>query len=444
MSESIDRRHLLRGAAAAGVLTYLAGANTSAAAQESPVKSALAYTAKKTQVSWPYWDDLEAEGLLDALNSGKWGRAGGGRLVPQFEAAFAETMKAKFCLATSSGTTALLTSMGALDIGPGDEVLLPPYTFVATFNAITQYYALPIFVDSDLETFQIDASKIEAKLTAETKLILPVHIGGSVADMDAITAVAKPRNLMVIEDACQAPLAQYRGQPVGNQSLAGCISFQTSKNISSGEGGAIVTNDEQFAHRCFNFHTPGGGKPVASSGRGSNFRLTEFQAGLLLPQLARAEKNAKLRDENATYLNRMLAEIPGVMPAKLASGCTRSAWHLYMWRYDKSQFAQMPRATFLQELAKAGVSASSGYASLNNSAHVKALASNAHYQRIYGRDRMARWVEANQCPVNDRLIEEAVWFTQDVLLGSKSEMERIVQTISDLHKRAGSIMRAAG
>jgi perosamine synthetase len=445
MSESFDRRNLIRGAAAAGVLSYITGsAGNAVAAGQDAQKLAVSLTSGKSVVRWPYWDDLEANALLEVLNSGRWGRPGGGRLLEQFEAAFAATMKAKYCLATSSGTTALLTSMGALNIGPGDEVILPPYTFVATFNAITQYYGLPIFVDSDPNTFQIDASKISEKLSADTRLIMPVHIGGSTADMDAIQAIAKSKNLTVVEDACQAPLAEYRGQPVGNHSLAGCISFQTSKNISSGEGGAIVTNDEEFANKCFNFHTPGGGKPAASSGRGSNFRLTEFQAGLLLQQLARAEKNAKLRDANATYLTQMLNEIPGATPAKLASGCTRSAWHLYMWRYDKAQFANMSRAMFLAQLSKANVSASSGYTSLNNSAHVKALAFNPHYQRIYGKERLAKWVEANQCPVNDRLCEEAVWFTQDILLGTRSDMERIAQTIADIRKRAASIVSAAG
>jgi len=241
----------------------------------------------------------------------------------------------------------------------------------------------------------------------------------------------------MIEDACQAPLAEWRGQPVGTSALAGCFSFQASKNLTSGEGGAVVTNDDEFASLCYAFHTPGGSKPAASSGRGSNYRLTEFQAGLLLSQLARLEEQSKTRDQNAAYLTQLLQEIPGISPARLTDGCTRSAWHLYMLRYEGRHFADLPRAKFLQELGRRGVSASGGYSSLNNSAHVKALASNPHYIRIYGKDRMADWVARNHCPVNDRLCEEAVWLSQTRLLGSRSDMEQIAEAIRDIRKQSG-------
>ncbi len=437
MSQPIERRDLFRGMVAAGAAAYL-GSVTAMAEQNTAVANP-AGAVKDRPVEWPIWDDSEASGLLEVLNTGKWGRTSNGPWIKRFEAAFAETMQAKYCLATASGTTALLTAMGALNIGPGDEVILPPYTFVATFNAITSNFALPVFVDSDINTFQIDTRKIKDKLTDNTRLLVPVHIGGSVADVDAVQSIAKARNISMIEDACQAPLAQWRGKPVGTTGLAGCISFQTTKNISSGEGGAILTDDEDFANRCFNFHTPNGGKAGVSHGRGSNYRITEFQAALLLVQLSRAEANAKVRDENALYLNKHLAEIPGITPAALTSGCTRSAWHLYMWRYDKERFANLPRAAFIRELGNAGVPASSGYGMLNKTPHVQALANNPHYQRLYGKERMAQWLDANQCPVNDQLCEQAVWLTQDRLLGTRKDMDHIVQTIADIQKRAPSI-----
>jgi perosamine synthetase len=188
MSTSIDRRDLFRGAVAAGAATYLASTVASVVNAQDGASLNAKLTANKAHIDWPVWDDAEAHGLLDVLNSGKWGRPSNGRWIKEFEAAFASTMQAKHCLATASGTTALLTSMGALNIGPGDEVILPPYTFVATFNAITSSFALPVFVDSDIETFQIDATKVHSKLTDNTKLLVPVHIGGSVAD------VAQDRN----------------------------------------------------------------------------------------------------------------------------------------------------------------------------------------------------------------------------------------------------------
>ena len=438
MQSSIDRRQMIKSAAVAGVASCI-GSASAHAGSPSPSPSSLAEADKaavKAKVEWPFWDSLEESGLRDVLNSGVWGRTSGGRCVPEFEAAFASRMKARFCIATASGTTALLTTLGALGIGPGDEVIMPPYTFVATFNAITNSYALPVFVDSDAESFQIDAKKIESAITANTKLLLPVHIGGSVFDLEAVNSIAKARNIPMIEDACQAPLAEWRGQPIGSIGLAGCFSFQASKNINSGEGGAIVTNDEQFANLCFNFHTPGGGKPGPSLGRGSNFRITEFQAALLLAQLSRLEEQSKIRDANAAYLTELLQKIPGIAPAKLAKGSTRSAWHLYMFRYDPKQFANMPRAAFLKELGKAGIAASTGYSRLNQTAHVRALATNPHYQRIYGKDFMSRWLEANQCPANDQLCEDAIWFTQTKLLGTRANMEQTANAIASIQKRA--------
>ncbi|HUP81516.1 MAG TPA: DegT/DnrJ/EryC1/StrS family aminotransferase [Pirellula sp.] len=437
MQSSIDRRQMIKSAAVGGVASCIGTA--SAHALPSPVPSSLVEADKaavKAKVEWPFWDSLEESGLRDVLNSGIWGRTSGGRRVPEFEAAFASRMKARYCIATTSGTSALLTTLGALGIGPGDEVIMPPYTFVATFNAITNSYALPVFVDTDAESFQIDAKKIESAMTANTKLLLPVHIGGSVFDLDAVNSIAKARNIPLIEDACQAPLAEWRGQPIGSIGLAGCFSFQASKNITSGEGGAVLTNDEQFANLCYNFHTPAGGKSGPSLGRGSNFRITEFQAALLVAQLSRLEEQSKIRDANAAYLTELLQKIPGIAPAKLAKGSTRSAWHLYMFRYNPKQFANMPRTTFLKELGNAGIAASSGYSRLNQSAHVRALATNPHYQRIYGKDFMTRWLEANQCPVNDQLCEEAIWFTQTKLLGTRANMEQIASTIASIQKRA--------
>ncbi len=156
----------------------------------------------------------------------------------------------------------------------------------------------------------------------------------------------------MIEDACQAPLAAWRGRGVGTYGLAGCFSFQASKNITAGEGGAILTNDESFAQKCIAFHTPGGAKGVQSLGRGSNYRLTEFQAALLLAQLHRLESHARQRGENAAYLNSMLAKIPGIYPAQLFDGTTRSGWHLYMFRYAPEKSNGIDRNEFIKRLGK--------------------------------------------------------------------------------------------
>jgi perosamine synthetase len=441
MKARLSRRNFIGSAATAGAGICLALPKTSAA--EKRATAATTSAATKSPTDWPVWDGGDEKALLDVLHSGRWGRTGGGATrVKEFETVFAELMRAKHCVATSSGTTALLSALGALNLGPGDEVILPPYTFVASFNVITANYALPIFADVDAVSFQIDPAKVSAAITPATRVLLPVHIGGSPCDLGAMADIARARKIPMVEDACQAPAAEWQGQPVGTKGLGGCFSFQASKNLTSGEGGAVVTNDEAFANQVYNFHTPGGGKIGSSWGRAANYRLTEFQAALLLAQYTRFSQQQDKRNANAQHLTSALHKIPGIAPAKLPGDKSRSAWHLYMFRYDARQFAGLSRTKFLKALADGGVPASGGYSSLNNSPHVKALAANPHYQRIYGKDTMARWVERNQCPVNDKLIEEAVWFSQTRLLGSRSDMERIAETISSIQKRAGDLARA--
>lgn len=397
---------------------------------------------------WPVYDTTEEKALLDVLKSGRWFR-GNGPAVAAFEAEYKKLTGAKHCLATSSGTAALSTVLGALDVGPGDEVIIPPYTFVATYNVVVLNYALPVFVDSDLESFQIDANKIEAAITPQTKALLPVHIGGSPANLDKILEVAKKHKLPVIEDACQAHLGEWRGRKLGTYGLAGCFSFQASKNLCSGEGGAVLTDDDQFAETCFNFHNQGRARQVSgynftySGTRGSNLRLAEFQGRLLIAQMARVIEQTNRRSENAAYLSKLLGEIPGIKPAKLYEGTTRSAFHLYMFRYDAAQFAGLDKGKFMAALNAEGVPCSGGYGMMNKDSYVTALAKNPHFLKVYGEQRMKDWLEQTlNCPQNDQVCEQAVWFTQTMLLGPRSDMDQIAEAIRKIQKHAGELARA--
>src|SRR5579885_554671 len=289
--------------------------------------------------SWPIVGENDEKGWMEVLRKKHWCRINGD-YADRFEATWARIMGARHCIAVANGTSALITSLAALGIGPGDEVLVSPYTFVATVNAILVHHALPVFVDTDPETFQIDARLLESSITGRTACILPVHIGGSAADMDEILAVAARHKLPVIEDACQAVLGEWKGRKLSTLGRLGCFSFQASKNLNSGEGGAILTNDDRLALECRSYQNNGRATVDGSTyaRNGANLRITEFQAALLATQLTRLEEQSRRREQNAAYLTGLLREIPGITPARMSDGCPRSAYHLYMMRYDPTGF----------------------------------------------------------------------------------------------------------
>ncbi len=397
---------------------------------------------------WPVFDEHDEAAVAGALRSGRWGR-GSGRQVARFEAEFGRLMGAQHCLATANGTSALFASLGGLGISPGDEVILPPYTFVATLNVILLQYALPIFVDSDPETFQMDARRLQAAITERTTAIIPVHLGGSACDLDTILAVAGERRIPVVEDACQAHLAEWRGRRVGTLGATGCFSFQASKNLNCGEGGAVLTNDPELAEKCYAFHNNCRGRGTAGydftylGSRGANLRLTEFQGALLLAQMARLEAQSRVREQNAARLTRLLRAIPGIIPAKSYEGCTRNACHLFMFRYDNRAFAGLPRGRFLDALRAEGIPCSPGYSPLNEEPFIRATLRTRAYQRLFPTDLLEHWAERTACPANRRLCAEAVWFAQNLLLGTAEDMEQIAAAILKIREHAAELAKSA-
>ncbi len=328
-------------------------------------------------------------------------------------------------------------------------MILPPYTFVATLNVVFLQYALPVFVDSDPETFQMDARKLEAAVTDRTAAIMPVHLGGNACDLDAILEVGRRRKVPVLEDACQAHLGEWRGRKLGTLGAAGCFSFQASKNLNSGEGGAILTSDDDLAGRCWAFHDnsrarrgAGYGTPPLG-GRGANLRLTEFQAGLLLAQMTRVEEQSRVREENARYLTQQLREIPGILPARMHEGCTRNAYHLYMFRYQKEALRRpaarpVPRGARGPRVFPARRGTRRSTRSRSSRRHWPRAATGRSSRRRSSR----RWEEQNRCPANDQLCEEGVWFTQTMLLGPRRDMDDIVSAIRRIHASAADLARA--
>ncbi|MEX2565434.1 MAG: DegT/DnrJ/EryC1/StrS family aminotransferase [Cyclobacteriaceae bacterium] len=399
--------------------------------------------------SWPIWKPKEDEQMvLEVLRSGVWSRA---CKVKEFEETWARTVGADHCIALVNGTNSLICSLIQLDIGAGDEVLVPPYTFIATIQAILQAGALPVFVDIDRETFQIDHSKIESRITPNTRAIMPVHICGLPADMPKIMAIAKKHNLKVVEDACQAWTAEINHQQMGTFGDAGCFSFQNSKNIPIGEGGAIVSNDEAFIDRCFSYQNYGNpyGSVVGevSSGTlnpGTKLRWTEYQAAIGMAQLERFEAYNLTRIKNAEYLKGKIKDIPGIKPYVLNEGVTRAAFHLFPFRYLKDEFMGLSRAGFLKALRAEGIPCSSGYATLNNMPYLENTFKSKNYKRLHSKEALdyKRYAENNQCPENDQLCnEEAVWFYQNMLLGSTQDMDDIFSAVEKVQAHAEKIKK---
>ncbi|MDR0796936.1 MAG: DegT/DnrJ/EryC1/StrS family aminotransferase [Tannerella sp.] len=395
--------------------------------------------------SWPIYDGTEEQGLFDVLHSGRWGRLDG-KFTALFEDEYAKLMGMKHALATSGGTTALISMLGALDIGPGDEVLMPAYTFVATYNVVVLNYALPILIDTDMESFQIDPRKMEKAITKETKALMPVHMGGVPADLDRIIAIAQKHRLPVIEDCCQAPGSEWKGKKVGSYGVGGAFSFQSSKNLNCAEGGAVTTNDSNFDRACRAFHHQGQTRNTASFAtgegvRGTNARMTEWQSRILLAQMTRFSEQDRQRTENAYYLNSLFMDIPGIYPAKLYPGTTNVSYHLYMFRYDKTHFKGMSRERFIQALRAEGISTGTGYGRLNSDPYVLGLTQNKYYLKIYGEKMMKQWVERNRCPINDKLTsEQSLWLSQSVLLGSRQDMDKIAEAILKIKKYAKELI----
>lgn len=397
---------------------------------------------------WPIWNpQTDEEQLLRIIRSGVWSRD---KLVAEFEKKWAELIGAKRCLAVVNGTNALIASMVNLGIGGGDEVIVPPYTFIATVVAIIQTGAMPVFVDSDPETFQIDTKKIEAKITPRTRAILPVHILGLPADMEQIMVIAKKHNLFVVEDACQAWLAEINNKKVGTFGHAGCFSFQNSKNLPIGEAGAIVSDDDEFMDRCYSYHNYGNpyGTVVGEVGAGTilagtKLRLTEYQAAIGLAQMQRLEEQTAKRNENADYLKNKIKKIPGILPYKLYKGVTRAAFHLFPFRYKKEMFKDLPRETFMKALNAEGIPASGGYSPLNKMPYIDNAFKSKNFQKMYSSEMLDynKYMEQNQCPANDRLCEEAVWFSQSMLLTEKSDMDDIETAIWKIYRNTDKIKK---
>ena len=310
--------------------------------------------------AWPVWDDDERRLLKEVLESGKWWF---GEKVRQFEAEFAAFQGARYGVTCTNGTTAIEMGLKALGVLPGDEVIVPPYTFIATASAVVTIGAVPVFADLEPRNLCLDPADVERKLTPRTRAIIPVHVAGYVADMDRLNAIAQRHDLRVLEDAAHAWGSQWRSQGAGTLGACGTFSFQVSKNITAGEGGILVTNDEELADLCRSYTHCGRRKGSAWYDHdylGSNLRLTEFQAALLLAQLKRLPAQVEQRQRNAAFLDRALAGIAGLRLLPADPRLTRRSYHMYIFQVEPAALG-VSRDLFVEALNAEGLPASRGW-----------------------------------------------------------------------------------
>ena len=391
----------------------------------------------KSWPNWPYWDENVIDSIVKTTKSRIWCRIQSeSGTVPTFEKKFAQLLGTKFCVATGSGTQALHTCVEALGIGPGDEVITSPYTDPGTIASILSARALPVLADLDRESYQLDPDDVERRITENTKAIMPVHIMGQPCHIDRIMEIAQKHNLRVIEDAAQAHLAEYKGKKLGTIGDLGCFSFQSSKTIACGEGGAIIGNDEELMDKCYTVHNHGTSRRGRTEVAGPKYRMNEFEAAVLLGQLPSVEERFARRNENAAYLTSRIKDIPGIVPQKLYEGTASGSFYIYAMTYRKEHFNNADRTKFLKALRAEGVSLD-GYIGqgLHKEPWIEHILNSKVYQKMFAPERLQRYRQENRCPNCDQVCQEMVmiWATGP-LLGSKEDMDDIADAIVKVYE----------
>src|SRR6201997_2706092 len=324
-------------------------------------------TKQKPFPLWPQYDDRERRALEEVLESRVWWRTPGTKTL-EFEKAFAEYHGARHGIAVTNGTAALEVTMAALDIGPGDEVIVPNYTFIATASAVLFANALPVLVDVDVTTYCLDPGLTEAAITPRTKAIIAVHMGGHPADLDALQEIAKWHGIALIEDSAHAHGSEWRGRKIGTFGTAATFSFQASKLMTAGEGGIILSNDDAFERRARSVHDCGrmpGEWFYSHFIYGSNYRLSEWQGAVLNVQLGRLDEQTKRRHQNSRILDKLFSDIPGITPQICDPRCTRNGHYAYIFHVNAKEFAGISTENFIAALNAEGIPTQASYPPLH-------------------------------------------------------------------------------
>ena len=382
---------------------------------------------------WPLFDETDVNAVTKIVRSGQWGDPDCSGAVEEFEKEFAKFCGSKYALTCVNGSVALRLALIACGVKPGDEVIVPPYTFIATTTIVLEANCVPVFVDIEPDTYNIDPAKIEEAISERTKAIIPVHFAGQSCNMDAIMDIAEKHDLKVIEDACHAHGGEYKGNKLGSIGDAGCFSFQSSKNLTSGEGGIIITDDEELYDMMNSLRNVGrvkDGQWYEHHNLGCNYRITQLQAALLSQQIKRLEEQTRKRNKNGIYLNSLLELIDGITPLTMGPSGTIHTYHIYIFKYDKAKFNNLPKQEFVQMLDAEGVPSFMGYP---EPLYKQPLFQEKNFM-CYAIPDEVDYTDIC-CPVTEKACyEEAVWILQHAMLGTKDDMEKFAEAITKIQK----------
>jgi dTDP-4-amino-4,6-dideoxygalactose transaminase len=411
---------------------------------------------------WPISDETEEQAILEVLHSGNWWRHSYGQgveltedetnpisTVARFQHEFARYRDCKYGIAAANGTVTLEIALRAGGVCPGDEVIVPPYTFLATASAPLMIGAVPIFVDIHPDTYNLDHRQIEEVISERTKAIIPVHLGGQPCEMDAITEIAQKYNLIVIEDAAHAHGSSYNRRPCGSLGAMASFSFQNSKPITAGEGGIITTNNPEFAEVCESLVWAGRrrGEPwYRHFILASNARITEFQGAILSAQLKRLDAQVRQRMVNGNLLNQLLSNIEGIRPLEILPTTTAHTWHLYIFRYSPDAFHGLPKSIFVQALIAEGIEGVMiGYTNplYQNPMFLEKKFFGGPYPLVAGiYNKKINYADfAKLCPVSEIACStEAILITQNILMGNEDDMYDIANGIKKIQANVKQLL----
>jgi len=403
---------------------------------------------KKPFPNWPIFGKSEKEALLRVLKSRKWfaGMLGSDEdsEVAKFEKSFAQYLGTKHVIAVSSGSAALEIALKSVGVGVGDEVIVPAFTFIATATSVLQINAIPIIVDIEPTYYCVDPERVEETITEKTVAIIPVHFGGQVAQMEKLLEIAKKHDLSIIEDAAHAHGSIYKGRKAGTFGKVGCFSFQESKTMTAGEGGAIVTQDDQVAELARSYRSCGrerGRSWYEHYRLGWNYRMTEFQGALLLAQLDRLQIQVRKRTENARFLSDLIDEIPGFLPVHDSPEMEQNGHYYYVVRIDRNYFPNLKKEKVIKALNSEGIPCHGGYLfSLQKNPMFRRENWDKHgfpyTSKYYGRQFDPTSV---QTPIADRACRDIIIIPQRVLLAERKDMQDVAAAFYKVSIHAGEL-----